>query len=235
MDITGDITGNLSGSVGSLTGHTVQTGDTFALANGATGFVAIDTVVDSLLAYWNVFILTSGTIGATGNDTTHLHLTGLPYGDNELNDYILVIYDNSATEYHSVWITDWVDATDLATVETMAFTPQNSVDPYWIFALKKHPDVSTILADTAAMDTAAEMKTLVWASVLSDLGAGAPSATPSVFDAVNWLYSLAINKLVTNGTNSEVEYYNNAGTKIAESDISDDGTDFTRSKIGVID
>lgn len=50
MDITGNITGNLSGSVGSLTGHTVQTGDTYALAAGATGFAAIDTVVDTILA-----------------------------------------------------------------------------------------------------------------------------------------------------------------------------------------
>ena len=50
MDIVGDITGNLSGSVGSVTGHTNQTGDSFALANGATGFVAIDTVVDAILA-----------------------------------------------------------------------------------------------------------------------------------------------------------------------------------------
>jgi len=47
-DITGNVTGNVSGSIGSLTGHTVQTGDTFALANGATGFVAIDTVVDGI-------------------------------------------------------------------------------------------------------------------------------------------------------------------------------------------
>jgi len=46
--ITGDITGNLSGSVGSVTGHTAQTGDTYALANGAAGFVAIDTVVDAV-------------------------------------------------------------------------------------------------------------------------------------------------------------------------------------------
>lgn len=36
-------------AVGSLTGHTVQTGDTYALANGATGFAAIDTVVDAIL------------------------------------------------------------------------------------------------------------------------------------------------------------------------------------------
>lgn len=35
MDITGDIIGNLSGSVGSLTGHTNQTGDSFAIVNHA--------------------------------------------------------------------------------------------------------------------------------------------------------------------------------------------------------
>jgi hypothetical protein len=60
--ITADITGNVSGSVGSVTGavgsvtgsvgsvvgHTAQTGDTYALANGAAGFVAIDTVVDAI-------------------------------------------------------------------------------------------------------------------------------------------------------------------------------------------
>ena len=36
-------------TVTTLTGHTAQTGDTYALANGAAGFVAIDTVVDSIL------------------------------------------------------------------------------------------------------------------------------------------------------------------------------------------
>lgn len=45
---TMDITGNLSGSVGSVSGHTAQTGDTYALANGTAGFVAIDTVVDAV-------------------------------------------------------------------------------------------------------------------------------------------------------------------------------------------
>ena len=44
------VTGNVDGSVGSLTGHTVQTGDSFALANGAAGFAAIDTNVDTLIA-----------------------------------------------------------------------------------------------------------------------------------------------------------------------------------------
>ncbi len=46
---TMDITGNLSGSVGSLTGHTNQTGDTYALANGAAGFSAINTDVEAIM------------------------------------------------------------------------------------------------------------------------------------------------------------------------------------------
>ena len=51
MDITGSLSGSVgsvTGAVGSVTGHTNQTGDTFALANGATGFAAIDTVVDAI-------------------------------------------------------------------------------------------------------------------------------------------------------------------------------------------
>ena len=48
LDLSGtDI--QLCDTVTTLTGHTVQTGDTFALANGAAGFVAIDTVVDAIL------------------------------------------------------------------------------------------------------------------------------------------------------------------------------------------
>ena len=82
---TADITGNLSGSVGSVTGavgsvtgavgsvtgsvgsvvgHTAQTGDTFALANGAAGFVAIDTVVDSVKVKTD--FLPNATAGAAG-------------------------------------------------------------------------------------------------------------------------------------------------------------------------
>lgn len=38
------------GTVTTLTGHTPQTGDTYALAAGATGFAAIDTVVDAIAA-----------------------------------------------------------------------------------------------------------------------------------------------------------------------------------------
>lgn len=54
MDIVGNITGNLSGSVGSLTGHTVQTGDNFARLGAPAGasiaadLVVIDNFVDGI-------------------------------------------------------------------------------------------------------------------------------------------------------------------------------------------
>jgi hypothetical protein len=51
--------------VTTLTGHTAQTGDTYALANGAAGFVAIDTVVDSIL-------VDTAEIGAAGAGLTVL-------------------------------------------------------------------------------------------------------------------------------------------------------------------
>lgn len=125
----------------------------------AADIIAVKAETAVINAFWNVFILTSGTIGAVGNDTTHLHLTGQTYGNDELNDYIVVVYDNSEAEYHSVWITDWVLATELATVETLAFTPQDSVDTYWVFSLKKHPDIASILAGTVTNAQGADVAT----------------------------------------------------------------------------
>jgi hypothetical protein len=245
----------------------------------------LDTEIASLVAFWNVFILTSGTIGAVGNDTTHLHLTGQPYGNDELNDYIVVTYDNSEAEYHSSWITDWVLATELATVATLPFTPENSVDPYWVFSMRKHPDVTTtlnnlataqadldtitgtagVLIATDAQDLSGSLdvntKTItagaitgaaiatdavdadalktdfvteIWAQAMSDLAAGAPSATASVLTAINYLYEAWRNQ--TWATSSEIAIYKDDGaTKLVESDISDDGTTFKRGEMGVVD
>jgi len=58
-------TNNVIPTVTTLAGHTVQTGDSYALANGATGFAAIDTVVDSILVDTTV-------IGALGAGLTDL-------------------------------------------------------------------------------------------------------------------------------------------------------------------
>lgn len=176
MNITGDITGNLSGSVGSVTGavgsvtgavgsvtgsvgsvvgHTPQTGDTYALANGATGFAAIDTVVDSILARTKGLVIDEGTLGATGNDTTHVHLPNLTYGDDEINGYAIVLFDVDTSEYHVAAITDWVNSTKLATVPTLPFTPAASTDTYHLIggnnALSIWDALTANHADTGSM------------------------------------------------------------------------------------
>jgi hypothetical protein len=60
---TVNITGNLSGSVGSVTGHTPQTGDVFALANGANGFAGIKADTAAIL-------LDTGTDGVVVSPTS---------------------------------------------------------------------------------------------------------------------------------------------------------------------
>jgi len=63
VDLSGtDI--QLCDTITTYTGNTVQTGDTYALANGATGFAAIDTVVDAIKVKTD--FLPSATAGAAG-------------------------------------------------------------------------------------------------------------------------------------------------------------------------
>jgi len=100
----------------------------------------LTTDTNSVLAILQGLVLVNGTIGSTGNDTTHLHLDGLTYGDDEINDHLLVIYDNSNSEYHARWISDWADTGDLATVATLPFTPEDAVDTYWLLPVRQ--DVS---------------------------------------------------------------------------------------------
>lgn len=82
-------------------------------------------------------VLYEGIIGSTGNSTTTLHLDGLIYGNDEINDCLLVIYDNSEDEYHARWVEDWVAATKVVTVSTLPFTPENAVDAYWLLPTRR--------------------------------------------------------------------------------------------------
>lgn len=92
---------------------------------------------NEILAKIQGFILESGTIGGTGNDTTHVHLDAFTYGNDEINNYLLVIYDASEDEYHARYIEDWVNASKLATVATLPFTPQNSTDGYFLLPFRQ--------------------------------------------------------------------------------------------------
>lgn len=86
----------------------------------------------------------SGTIGATGNDTTHLHLDGLGYVDDAINGLLMRVYDDSASLYYHTWITDFANSGDLATVETLPFTPEASTDTYVVLAIHRDINVAYI-------------------------------------------------------------------------------------------
>lgn len=107
-----------------------------ASANLDTQLSGIQSDTNDLQTVLQGLVMASGTIGATGNDTTHVHLAGLTYGDDEINSCLLVLKDVSATEWHSRWIEDWADTGDLATVATLPFTPENSTDVYWLLSVR---------------------------------------------------------------------------------------------------
>lgn len=130
------------------------------LGSGATLFANLTDVASLAaailadLSHGLPIRIANGSIGSTGNDTTHLHLTGLGYGDDEINGHLIYVYDDSADLWYSAWITDWANSGDLATVTTLPFTPEDGTDSYVVTGIKKDPDVAAVLVDTAEIGTA---------------------------------------------------------------------------------
>ena len=63
-----------------------------------------------------------------------------------------------------------------------------------------------------------------------DLAAAAPSATASIKTAWNWMYEGWRNKTVTTGAGEIIIYKDDGTTPLTDADVSDDGTDFTKSE-----
>ena len=118
-------------------GTGMEAGAVTAIQSGLATSAALATVDTAVAAIQAGLIMATTTIGSTGNDTTHVHLSTLTYGDDEINDHLLVIYDNSTGETHARWVSDWVNATKLATVATLPFTPENAVDTYYLICVRQ--------------------------------------------------------------------------------------------------
>ena len=92
----------------------------------------IDTEISTLITMLTGIVPVNGTIGATGNSTTALHLDGIAWADDGPNSMLLTIQDVSTGLYYSRWIEDFATTGDIATVATLPFTPEASVDKYWL-------------------------------------------------------------------------------------------------------
>ena len=124
MNITGDITGNLSGSVGSLTGHTNQTGDSFAIVNGAAGLVAIDTVVDAIKAVTDDMKVLDTTVASVTTPDTVFVLTAGLTGNDDPNNAVVSIRDTTG----GIWsgprrVSDYVHASKTLTIDANTAFP----------------------------------------------------------------------------------------------------------------
>jgi hypothetical protein len=64
-------------------------------------------------------------LGTSSTDGTYIHLDGLGYGDDQINNHLVMIRDTSdGHKRHYRWITDWVASTKVATLhEALPFTP----------------------------------------------------------------------------------------------------------------
>ena len=76
----------------------------------------------------------------------------------------------------------------------------------------------------------------LWAKAMSDLAAGAPSATASALTALNYLYEAWRNRTITNGDDDEISLYKDDNvTKLCKLDMSHVGEVFIKGKYGAAD
>jgi hypothetical protein len=163
------------------------------IATGAIdgGAIAADAVTKLLAGGLEIV---SGTIGGTGNDATHLHLTGLGYADDQLNNYLLVVRDVSTDRVYGRWVTDWVNSTALATIATLPFTPEDSVDTYRVLSIRQDVtggsglDAAGVRAAvglaSANLDTQLSTIDNVVDAILDDTGTAGVPLTAAAIDAI---------------------------------------------------
>lgn len=80
--------------------------------------------------------------------------------------------------------------------------------------------------DAAALAT--DAVTEIWAKALVELSQAAPSATPSVINAITLLHMMARNQVTVTAT--EKTFSNDAGTVVFKKGLSDDGTTYTETE-----
>lgn len=174
-----DLDGSTVGTVTTLTGHTPQTGDSYARL-GAPAGASVSADIAAIEAQ-------TDDIGAAG--------AGL-----------------SAIPWNSSWDAEVESEVDDSigggTGTALTAIPWNAA---W------DAEVNAQVSDVLKTDT------------ISEMSQGAPPGSPTIEQAVNYLYKAWRNKNMTDS--STIEVYDDAGTTVLfKSSISDDGTDFTKGE-----
>ena len=121
---------------------------------------------------------------------------------------------------------NWVTATGFSTATELAQTDANVA----LVLADTGTDGVVLATDSVSADALnSDAVNEIWAKAFSDLGAGAPSVTATVFVALNTMYELMRNQTWVTATEITV-YKDNASTVLMESTISDDGTTFKKGE-----
>lgn len=121
--------------------------------------------------------------------------------------------------------TDWADGGRLDLIIDSILTDTGELQsddvPGLIAALNNVSTSDVLTQVNSALDTA-----------ISELGVAQPTATPTLRTGLMLLYMALRNKTVTQTSGTDaLELYNNAGTKICSKLLTDDGSDYTESKM----
>lgn len=167
--------------------------------------------------------------------------TNLTQIDTFFKDSIMIFSNGSANAGIGKPISTYVNASGHVTfIGDLAWpvTPVNG-DDFVIVALHEHPIAElqsglATSAEIAALNdiSSANVLTQVNAALdtaIAELGVAAPTATPSLRTGLILLYMALRNKLDITATTKEI--HNDAGTKIAEKTLSDDGTTYTETEL----
>jgi len=204
----------------------VTDANTAAQASGATPAAIVTELVTD--ANWTSLVTDANTaaIGVATVDNGAIADEVVTHMDANSTQLAAIVEDTGTTIPGTITTID----NEIAVIDGIVDDINGFVDTEVAAILE---DTNEVQAD-GVMITAAAVNA-VWAKTMSDLSAGNPQVTESVLAALTRIWLANFGKVVTNGTNDEIEWYNDAGTKIAESPFSDDDTDFTKNNAGAND
>lgn len=214
--------------------HNAQTGDTYALANGAAGFVAIDTVVDAIKA------VTDNLPDSGALTTLITHLTDIKGATfSGATDSLEAIRNQGDAA--------WLTASGFATAAELAKVPKSDGTASWnataLAAINAECDTALTDYDAATGAEVASLNNISAAQVNAEVldvlntdtfaepGQEAPGATVSLATKIGYLYKAWRNKVEQ--TSSTYSLYDDAGTTVDQkASVSDDATTATKGEVG---
>lgn len=199
--VTGDVQGDVDGTVFKISGAGLV--DIEDQIWGA--LIGDHGVTDSFGQRFRGLAPQSGAVSDAGATATDFDTNLTQAVDDFWNGALLVFYEGALLG-QSRTILDY-DGTSKNIILSSPFTSAPSNGNRFIIV-----SVAPTLGDTITELT------------------GEPGKEPNIRDLLAWIYMISRDKLITDSGTGKAEVHNDAGTKIADANVTDSGTIFTRDK-----